>query len=174
MKRFSLYAILLVIVTCLCLRPGLTSEVLGKIIFFAGKSEYNIDGQVYTMRMMPVILEGNFYVPVRDLAEAVGADVIWDGSGKSATVTREYNARRFVAVIKVGSDEITLTNTPGKGISAQFITVKKIQMIPTPLIINGRLMAPVRPLAEALGNKVSWDAGSGTVTIYPGGEYRER
>jgi len=41
-----------------------------------------------------------------------------------------------------------------------------------PTIINGRTMVPARPLAEALGAKVEWDAANKTVVV-TGGVYAD-
>lgn len=45
------------------------------------------------------------------------------------------------------------------------------QYNPAPQILNGRVLAPMRAVFEALGAEVSWDAGSSTAIAFKDGKY---
>ena len=96
-----------------------------------------------------VVLQGvsynsSSYAPVRDLCNALGKQVQWD-AGTNTVLVQGYTGPAYgnTSYVKIA-------------VGSQLITA---------LIINSKSYAPVRPLAEALGHKVSWDAGTNTVTV---------
>ena len=121
----------------------------------------------------PFIIDGTTYLPVRALANALGQGVSWDqetstviiggspdsvstspllsqSSGKgrqSVEVTTVYNDIKIV----VNGNEITPKDANGN--------------IVEPFIIDGTTYLPVRALANALGEEVSWEQSTSTVYI---------
>ncbi|OAT79899.1 copper amine oxidase N-terminal domain-containing protein [Desulfotomaculum copahuensis] len=136
-----------------------------KAVIAAGKNTGTVDGQAYRLQMAPVLENGHLYAAVRDLAAALGAGVSWEDKTQSATMILERGSRRYTAVLRAGADRIELTDAPGRGIAAQYISVRKIMLDAPAVLQNGRLMAPVRPLAEALGFQVRWDATAQAAVI---------
>ncbi len=80
----------------------------------------------------PVILEQRTLVPIRAVAEALGAEVEWDHATKTATITLDGK----VLTMTLG-DLIEGMDVPAQG-------------------IDGRIMVPLRYVSEALGAYVMW------------------
>lgn len=91
---------------------------------------------------------GRIIVPVRSVAEAMGCDVIWNGATRTATMSRG----RVTVELTIGKDEFTV------------LGVKK-KMNTTATQKNGRVLVPVRFVAEAFGADVVWDSKTKTVYI---------
>ncbi|WP_160035009.1 stalk domain-containing protein [Paenibacillus sp. An7] len=107
-----------------------------------------IDGNELAVNQSPVMKQGNVSVPMRDIFEALGADVKWDQKTSTITATR-------------GSKEVILRI----GSKLAYIDGVKATLSVEPAIINGSTMVPIRFVAEALGAKVTWDNESQTVII---------
>ena len=107
-----------------------------------------MDGQSYNTDAAPFISNGRTLVPVRYLAEALGAQTNWDATTQKITITK-------------GSTTIELT------INSATITTngKAGKLDAAPLLVNGRTYLPARYIAEALGYTVEWNATAQTVNI---------
>lgn len=113
-----------------------------------GKMEGYVNGNAKTLDAAPVIRNSRTMLPVRFVAENLGATVGWDGA--TSTVTVETPAKVIEIVIgsataKVNGVEITLD-------SPAFIE-------------NSRTYLPVRFVAENLGATVGWDGATSTATL---------
>jgi N-acetylmuramoyl-L-alanine amidase len=117
-------------------------------VFTIGQSSYFLDGQSYNTDAAPFISNGRTLVPVRYLAEALGAQTNWDATTQKITITK-------------GSTTIELT------INSATITTngKAGKLDAAPLLVNGRTYLPARYIAEALGYTVEWNATAQTVNI---------
>jgi hypothetical protein len=113
------------------------------IIINIGKPNYTVNGIAKQFDVAPYIdAEYNrAMVPIRFIAEALGATVYWDNNAKTDTIT--LGGKNFV--IKLGQP---LPNALGVA------TLK-----------NDRLFVPVRYVAEQSGADVQWDSASQTITI---------
>jgi sugar lactone lactonase YvrE len=118
------------------------------IDFTVGQSSYTAAGQFFAMDVAPLIDNGRALVPVRYLADALGAQTAWDAAARTITITRG----RTTIELAVGSMSITSNG-------------KSSQMDTAPLIEDGRTYLPARYLAEALGCNVSWNAAVQSVTV---------
>ena len=113
-----------------------------------GAKEGFVNGASKPLDAAPVIRNARTMLPVRFVAENLGATVGWDGT--TSTVTVETPAKRIEIVIgkttaKVNGVEITLD-------SPAFIE-------------NSRTYLPVRFVAENLGATVGWDGATSTATL---------
>ncbi len=124
---------------------------LPTIAFAADVSIYVNDTLVETDQP-PVIENGTTLVPLRAIAEALGADVEWDGETKTAVFTQG----EIAAQVTVGESYITV----GDGVYNAEIPVGA-----PAVIVNSRTMIPVRALSEGLGFDVDWDGETKTVSI---------
>lgn len=87
------------------------------------------------------------FLPVRFLAEALGAQVDWDEASQTASVRKDGS----VVEVTIGSNQIRVDG--------------KVQPIDAAARIkDDRTFLPVRAIAEALGQKVTWDP-RGLVTL---------
>ncbi len=133
---------------------GATDTVSLAARFVVGVQSYtvyqgcSVTGAVYAMDAAPYIEDGRTLVPVRYLADALGAKTAWDETTQKVTVTE-------------GSTTIMLTI----GSTALAVSGTARQMDVAPVIRDGRTYLPARYVAEALGAKVDWDQDSQTVTI---------
>ncbi|MHB8156727.1 MAG: stalk domain-containing protein [Desulfocucumaceae bacterium] len=87
-------------------------------------------------------------VPLRAIAEAMGAKVRWDPKNKTVSIER-------LGKLAVFTIDSLIANVGGQ---------KKV-MDTTPVIRNDRTMVPVRFVGEYLGAAVNWDPQAQTVTI---------
>lgn len=98
----------------------------------------------------PMIVDDGFtFIPVRAVAETLGADVEWD-------------ADNFQAIIEKDGSEIVIP------IDSDYAFVDgDAELLDCPSqIINNRTMVPLRFVSESLGCTVDWDGETRTVLIY--------
>jgi len=91
-------------------------------------------------------------VPIRAVAEALGGEVTWNPTTRTATVTVGNN----MLELTIGKS-IALLNGATKSIDADSKVV--------PVITNGRTMLPLRFVTESLGADVAFDQTTKTITI---------
>jgi len=111
-----------------------------------------IDGVVQKFDQSAIIKNGSTLVPLRGVFEGLGAKVEWNNATQTVTGTK-------------GSTVIKLT----VGKSTATVNGKIVTLSAKAEIINGSTMVPLRFIAEALGAKVEWDAGSYTALISSSG-----
>lgn len=100
----------------------------------------------------PVIIDGRTLVPMRAIFEALGADVEWEQSTKTATAMRDNESVK----ITIDDNHMTKINNGMKfGIELD---------VPAKLI-SDRTMVPARAIAEAFGAEVEWDGENRAVII---------
>ncbi|GEM_PF-3374631 len=127
------------------------------IKFFINSTTYYINNAAKTMDTVPVIVESRTLLPVRYVAEPLGADVKWDTAEQKATV-----------ILKGKVIEMWINNPVAKvnGVS-KYIDPDNQEVKPI-IIPPGRTMLPLRFIAENLDCKVDWDETSQEITvIYP-------
>lgn len=122
-------------------------EKTQKIILrlFIGKKTYYIDELEQTMDTEPIILEGRTLLPIRYVAEAIGAKVGWIQSEKKATI--DLGTTHIELWI---GNSMAMVNGKSVSIDSTNSNVKPIVIPP------GRTMLPIRFVAEQLGCLVEW------------------
>ncbi|RNB55684.1 AMIN domain-containing protein [Brevibacillus gelatini] len=105
-----------------------------------------IGGQAVTPDVPPVIKSGRTLVPVRVIAEGLGADVAWNEAKRTAVITR-------------GTTQLSLT------LDSRTATLngKQVKLDTPPVIAQQRMLLPLRFVGESLGITVGWDNSSRTV-----------
>lgn len=110
--------------------------------------------------VMPTIKNDRLMLPLRSLAEMIGAKVEWDPTTRIAT----FINNSLVAKIQIDGDEILLSNG------------KVIKMDSKPLNINGRILVSISNVGKVFGltngntkdgidQDIEWDDANKTVTI---------
>lgn len=89
-------------------------------------------------------------IPVRALAEGLGATVTWDAAAGAAVVITPYH---------------TLTLRPGEQTAMR--DGWPVHLDRAPFLVEGRIYAPLRSVAEALDAQVVWDSELQEVVITP-------
>ena len=107
-----------------------------------------IDGSYVDFDVEPQIIDGRTMVPIRAIFEKMGATVEWDSKARSATCTKADT------VVKMTVDSKTI-----------YTDNQATKMDVSPVIINGRTLAPARYVAEAFGATVQWSQKNNTVVI---------
>lgn len=117
-------------------------------------------GQNKKMDVMPVIKNDRLMLPLRNIAEIIGAKVEWDPQTRTASFTN----KDLLAKIQIDGNEIVLSNG------------KVIKMDSKPLNINGRILLSVSNVANVFGltngntkdgidQNIEWDGDNKTVEI---------
>ena len=98
----------------------------------------------------PVIKDGRTFLPIRVIAENLGATVTWDEPTQAVTITKGS----LEIVIYIGQPYALVNGTP-------------VELDVPAYIDSDRTFLPVRFIAENLGATVTWDDAARTVTIVP-------
>ena len=133
--------IIALVISLLCLIPTV-SAYSEKII------SLEVDGTVIRTEVPPTVIGGRTMVPVRDIFEACGASVTWDPATKK--ITGSKNGKNVV--MQVGSNKLYMNSNVAT-------------MDSTPVIIDGRTLAPARYVALGFGGTTQWDALNRVVVI---------
>jgi phosphate transport system substrate-binding protein len=107
-----------------------------------------IDGAVVKPTVDPMVENGTTLVPLRFIAESLGATVGYDNVTRKVTVeTAAYDI-----VFTVGSTSFTVNGAAKTLLAA-------------PQIVSSSTMVPLRSISEAIGAKVDFIAATRTVTV---------
>lgn len=127
--------------------PGETNvKVNGACLAFDGVRPENQNGRVM--------------IPMRAICEALGAEVSYDQSGRTATITADGKTITHV----IGTDQMTVQTEEES---------ETVQMDCASYLNSSTTMVPVRFVAETLDCSVSWDGTYKTVVILDLDELRE-
>jgi hypothetical protein len=117
--------------------PYMTVDGVGKEIDPGRGTAAQIDGK-----------NGRTLLPIRAVAEELGATVEWDEDARKVTI------RRGATLIEVRiNSTVARVNGANRTLDA------------APILMNGRTMLPLRFVAEALGCEVNWDPATRVVRI---------
>ena len=107
-----------------------------------------VNGVAKALDAAPIIRQDRTMLPVRFVAENLGATVAWDEETSTATLT-------------CGDIEIKITI----GATTATINGEEKPLDAPAFIENSRTYLPVRFVAEALGAAVAWDGATSTATL---------
>lgn len=96
----------------------------------------------------PYLEGGRSYVPLRELAEAMGATVLWDSGTRTATLKTVWTEIKIPAGLPRGQQDGREFDLTGRAI-----------------IKDGRVFVPARAVAEALGGRVYWHGSAWEVIV---------
>lgn len=126
----------------------LTEEYAIEIADKGGDISVDVDGDWIDFDQEPVIYNNRTMVPMRKIFEALGANVSWDSSTRTASGTRGDRTVRIAV-----------------GDSKMYINHKEVALDTAPIILGARTLVPVRAVAEGMGCDVDWRGGSRVVGI---------
>lgn len=116
--------------------------VIGSTTAYVGESSYKID-------TAPFFHNSRTYVPVRFVAERLGANVAWDKSKQEVMITKGSTTIRWVVNKKQA-----------------IVNGKAVMFDTTPLLKHQRTFIPVRFVSELLATDVEYVPGSRSVLIF--------
>ncbi len=117
------------------------------VVVQIGSDIMTVNGHVVQLDAAPEIVNGSTFLPIRAIAEALGATVTWIPETQGITVT-------------LGDSTVGLQI----GNASAVVNGNVVTVVP-PYIKNGRTMVPIRVISEGLGAIVAWDPALRTVTI---------
>lgn len=126
------------------------------LTFTIGSMTGTRNGTRVTFDVAPVILNGRTLLPVRYVAEPLGATVSWAAGTRTVTIQRS---------------SLTLALVVGKATAVangRILPIDAADSRVAPVILQGRTMLPARFVAEQLGCVVAYDPATRVVTVtYP-------
>ena len=124
------------------LLPDVPSSPTPTLRFTIGSNTFSHNGTSQQAEAAPFISQGRTMIPLRIIAEALGAVVGWDNSSRTVTITGRGEIINLIVDAPLPDDMGTST------------------------IINGLTFVPVRYVSETLGATVRWDEVNNAVYIY--------
>jgi len=127
------------------------------IKFYINSTAYYVNNTAKTMDAAPVIMESRTLLPIRYVAEALGASVDWKPDEQKVTIT--FGGKTVELWIGQNSAKV----------DGNYKLIDPDNPSVVPIIIPpGRTMLPLRFIAENLGCKVDWNDTLKEVTVtYP-------
>ena len=107
-----------------------------------------LDGEQLAFDVPPRIIMGSTLVPLRAIFEVMGAFVEWDDATQTVTATKDDK----VVVLTIGRSSATVNG-------------QTVQIGQPGITAGGRTLAPLRFVAEAFGETVTWDRDTLTAAI---------
>ena len=144
MKKIILFLLTAVLAVSLCAVAIGAVEVKMTI----GEAVGYVDGEAKELDAAPIIRGNRTMLPVRFVAESLGATVEWDGVTSTATIT----SSTVEIKITIGAEYAVVNN-------------EAVKLDVPAFIENDRTYMPVRFVAETLGATVAWDGATSTATI---------
>ncbi len=117
-----------------------------------GSKRMVLNGKEVTIDSAPEIRNGQTFVPVRVVSDALGASITWDQVNRHVTITGKVEPK----------PETPKEPEPVK--AKVIINGKEQEFTQDPIIINGVTMVPMRGVFTSLGATVVWNQAAQTVT----------
>lgn len=112
------------------------------------RASVTLDGNRIDTENLAKVVSGRTMIPVRCLAEQLGADVSYDSTLKAARIVRAG----VEIIMPIGSKTCTVNGEP-------------FQMDVAPYIENGRTMIPARYVSELFGQNIQWISETRTAAV---------
>jgi len=112
--------------------------------FTIGRNNFLHNETVQQLEVSPFISQGRTMVPLRIIAESLGAEVDWDSTTRTVIISGREETINLIVDVPLPDD------------------------MGTPIIVNGITFVPVRYVSEKLGASVRWDGENNAVYIFPG------
>ena len=119
-----------------------------EIILTIGSKIVLADGETIVNDAAPVIRDSRTFLPIRVIAEELGADVAWNEAEQKVTITKDGD----ILEIFINEPFATVNGEP-------------VALDAPAFIENDRTYLPIRFVAENLGAEIVWDGAAQTVTI---------
>ncbi|MHA7963918.1 stalk domain-containing protein [Paenibacillus sp. CAU 1782] len=107
-----------------------------------------VNGIPVDFDQQPIVKDGRTLVPLRQIFEALNAEVNWDEAAKTVTGTRGQTSVKLVI-----------------GASSGHVNGQAVPLETPAETVNGRTLVPARFISESFGGHVDWDPATKTVMI---------
>lgn len=110
-----------------------------------------VNGSALQLNQSAYVVNSTTMVPLRQISEALGADVDWGTD----------NQGRIYAKLTRGARSATIT----AGVDRMIADGRTVMLNVAPQLRSGSIMVPVRAISEALGTVVAWDGVAQAIHI---------
>lgn len=121
--------------------------------FVVGQTAYEVNGERHVMDTAPVIYGGRTLLPIRFVAEPLGANVLWEAAQRKVTITFADK----VIELWIGQAAAKVNGTA--------VPIDPTNPEVKPLILNNRTMLPLRFVSENLGAAVDWHESDRSIVV---------
>ncbi len=128
--------------------PYLQKRTVATVSLKLGSPYIYSNNKVTEIEAAPFVENNRTFVPLRAIAEALGAKVDWNGDAQEITITKGSR----VVKMTIGSTDYTVNG------EAKVMDV-------TPVVVNNRTLVPLRAVGEALGKVVYWNGEKNIVSV---------
>ncbi|MBQ8837638.1 MAG: trigger factor [Clostridia bacterium] len=146
MKKILLSVLTVMLAAVLCLGVFASNGV--EIKMTIGENVGYVNGEAKELDAAPIIRGNRTMLPVRFVAENLGATVAWDPTTSTAILS---------------TDDVEIKITIGAATAT--VNGEEVALDAPAFIENSRTYLPVRFVAEKLGATVTWDGETSTATI---------
>jgi len=123
------------------------------IVLQIGSKNMYVNGKLVILDSVPIVRNDRTLLPIRFVAEALGAQVGWDEAQQKVT-------------IQDSKTKIEMwINKPTAIVNGKTVYIDPANYKVVPILVNGRTMLPVRFVSESLGAQVKWNEAQQKVTI---------
>ena len=122
-----------------------------------------VNGQQINTEFEPFIFQGVTYLPVRDVAIAMGFAATWENATSTVHLTSQANVpqQTVAAPGRVAQESIVVNfNNIRFAVNGTHVNTEF-----DPFIFQGRTYLPVRDVANAMGFDVTWEGATNTVHL---------
>lgn len=119
-----------------------------------------IDGVKVELAVAPLLVNGRVLAPLRPILVALGKEVNWEPATKTITAKTPFGM--FAAPTN------TVRLTVGQQVA--YLDGDPVELDVPARIMNNRILAPLRFVAEAVGAEVNWEGQTSTVVV----KYQQR
>ncbi len=149
-KMIASFLCLVSIVVCNLSVVHATTDSANKIIMTVGKTDINVFGEIKNSDVPPMAVNGRVMLPIRIVAEALGARVAWNA------------AQNKIIIVKAGEDTVIEVVI---GEEKALINQKEYFLDSPAFVKDQRTYLPVRFVSQSLDASVDWDGETQTVII---------
>lgn len=100
----------------------------------------------------PQIINSRVLVPMTDIFEALGAEMSWDSTSRTAIAFKDG---KYVSV-QVGSKDGIMADASVAGGAYQLSNIQNVKLDAAATIVKSRTMVPLSFVSQALGANVTW------------------
>jgi len=170
LKKFSLITLITIIITTfftISANANNKNYETEKIDWSPSGIKMAVDGKEITFPDQKPLLDaqaGRTYIPIRFLAEALGADVDWINEHQVVEIVNkgiEGENTKIVYYLKIGSNKIVQAYYDAGGNIATKVRVFYMPENIVPVLEGGRTVIPFRYIAELLGSQVYYNPTTG-------------
>lgn len=149
-KMIAFLAIVVMVVSMFGLKPVVNAGGMKTVQIFVGATSGYVDGKITILDQAPIIIKGRTMVPLRFVAESLGATVDWNSTTKEITIKLYNNT----VILKIDSN-------------TAFVNGSKVYLDVPPTIVKatGRTLVPIRFISESLNADVTWEEANKSVII---------